>query len=807
MLDGLKVVDLSPTRVGAQISQVFADHGADVIWVEPPGGSALRAEPAFPFWARGKQSVELDLHTDADRHAVRDLAASSDVLIETFRPGVMERLGLGFDELQRVNPRLVYTSVTGFGRIGPYAGVQGYEGVVQAKLGAFASFRKISRSSRPPFVTAAYASFAASQTTLHGVLAALLERERSGLGQHVEGNLVQAFNALDTWNWFVYLIAQRWPEAFLANDLYDRDGTPVGVFPYFLLVGLTADGRWLQFAQVAPRLFAALMRALGLQDLLTDPEWKGLPVFDDAERRRELWERMQAGVNAKSLAEWQAIFDADPDVFAELFRRGPEVLDHPQLVYDGHVVEISDPTGTRVRQPGLLVHRDGRPDALDQSAPELDAHDPRLLAVTERPPEVSAVDGRRDLPLAGVTVLELAALFAAPFGSTLLTDLGARVIHVEPLDGDPIRNMMPFPECGSAKVMQGKESICVDITTPEGLEIIHQLAARADVVMQGFRAGVAQRHGVDHESLRRVNPDLVYLSSPGYGTGGPNGHRPAYAPSIGAAGGIARANVGGSVPERPGLALAEAQDGARRMGAAAAGANATADGFSALGVATAILVGLVGRARGADVPPLLTTMLSTVAHAMSSEIVTYEGSPSAPFADEQLHGFGARYRTYDANDGWVFLAAPSEREWVALTKALAAYVDLASDARFATEADRRANDAALAAVLTDVFASRSKDDWERDLLGADVACVAVTTEPIESMMLSEEFGRASEYIADVVHPSFDEHPRLAPVVRFSRSRTQAKPGVLAGAHTDAILGELGYDDAARADLREREVVR
>ena len=105
-----------------------------------------------------------------------------------------------------------------------------------------------------------------------------------------------------------------------------------------------------------------------------------------------------------------------------------------------------------------------------------------------------------------------------------------------------------------------------------------------------------------------------------------------------------------------------------------------------------------------------------------------------------------------------------------------------------------------------MFATRPKAEWERDLLAADCACVAVVLDPLESVMLSEDFGRASGYIADVVHPTFDEHPRLAPTVRFSRSATQAGAGQLKGAHTDAILEELGYDEAARADLRDREVV-
>src|SRR5262249_40180954 len=153
----------------------------------------------------------------------------------------------------------------------------------------------------------------------------------------------------------------------------------------------------------------------------------------------------------------------------------------------------------------------------------------------------------------------------------------------------------------------------------------------------------------------------------------------------------------------PDLTLEEMQDGARRMGAAAAGANATADGLAALGVGTAVLVGVLGRARGARVEPLLTTMVSTVAHAMSSQVVTYAGAPPTASAGAELRGFGARYRVYDTTDGAVFLAAPNDHEWDRLVDALADYVDLRTDARFATEPERAANDAALVEVLTDVF--------------------------------------------------------------------------------------------------------
>jgi crotonobetainyl-CoA:carnitine CoA-transferase CaiB-like acyl-CoA transferase len=210
-LQGLRVLELSHDRIGAQAGQVLADFGADVLCVEPPGGNRLRSQPSFPFLARGKKSIVLDLHRTVDVAALVELATDADVLIESFRPGVTERLGLGWDELHLRHPGLVYVSITGFGRKGPFAAVKGYEGLVNAKLGVNANFSKMSSGAHPPYVNVPWASFATSHTALHGTLAALIERERSGLGQHVEVNMVQGFATLDTWEWFLSLVRQRWP--------------------------------------------------------------------------------------------------------------------------------------------------------------------------------------------------------------------------------------------------------------------------------------------------------------------------------------------------------------------------------------------------------------------------------------------------------------------------------------------------------------------------------------------------------------------------------------------------------------------
>ena len=151
-----------------------------------------------------------------------------------------------------------------------------------------------------------------------------------------------------------------------------------------LLVALTSDGTWMQFAATADRLFQAKMKALGLDWMFDDDRWQGLPALDDPELRLELWTRMLESANTKSLAEWEDIFDADPNVFAEQYRRGSEVLSHPQLLHDGAVVELSDAERGPVRQPGPIVKAAATPADTARSAPRLDEHHDQIVADAAR---------------------------------------------------------------------------------------------------------------------------------------------------------------------------------------------------------------------------------------------------------------------------------------------------------------------------------------------------------------------------------------------------------------------------------------
>jgi len=798
-LGGLKVLNLSNTLGGAFVGQFFADYGAEVVLVEPPGGSPLRGQAGWPIWARGSRSLEASL----DDPAVRALALGADVLIDTFRPGVLERHGLGHEQLAAENPRLVTTSITGFGRTGPLSKLKGYEGVVMAKIGAYSQFAALGNRPGPGFASVPYCTASAGQLAIVGALVALFERETSGVGQRVDTTLVQAIAAHDTWNWMITFLAAKYNQAFAAAPVVNAGRrVPNSWLSYGLLQGLTKDGRWLQFSQASPKLFKAFLSATGLDD----PEWNDAWESEDLDRREAFWERLLGAVRSRTVAQWQVVFDEHPDVFAEIFRSGTELLDHPQMVHDDQVATVEVEGLGKVREPKPFVVLDKTPGSAFRPVPKLNADGEALRARAPAAAAQATAAKATGLPLEGVTIVELGGFYAAPFGLTVLTDFGARVIKVEPPEGDTIRFQLPFPELGGVKVTQGKESLAVNAGTPEGREIIQKLIASADIVLHSFRAGVAARLGVDEASVRAIKPDIIYHEAPGFGVGGPYGNRPAYAPTIGAGSGMARRNVKSAIPEGPDLTLDQVKDGAIRM-AAASMTVGHADGFSALGVACADMLALLARKRGLGGQRVVTTMLFTMAQVLSEDMVDYAGRPEAPTADADLYGFGPLYRLYEAANGWVFLAAPSEREWQALVEAMPASADLAH-ARFATAAGRAEHAQALAQALGAAFLQADATAWEEKLTAADVACVVVDPGPSQNTLMSpgglaEQLGMSVQ----VEHPMFQEHPRLKSVVSFSRSGTRAGPGCLVGQHTEALLREFGYSGERIDALAEANIVR
>ena len=800
-LAGLRVIDIECTLPGAMATQFLADCGAEVIMVEPPGGSPLRQLAAWPMLGRGKRSVELDLTVDSGRQALLELIGDADVTVETTRPG-HSRTGLADDELQQRFPALVAASISGWGSTGPWRDLKGYEGLVMAKAGLMNATRRMQNPPRPGFISVPYASYGAAHTMVHGVLCALYERQNSGLGQRVEADLLRGVSTIDTWNWFGELVYLRWPDAYEGIEAWSEDGTPRSPMLLALLAAPTKDGHWLQFAQVSPSLFSAMLDEFGVLPLLADPKWEGFPNLKTLDLWREFWGILISKVRMRTLQEWQQVFIDRPDISAEIFRQGADVLDHPQLIHDGRVISVDDDVLGPVRQPSTLIHHNDAPLLIPAPAPALNDYRPPAHQRRTQQPNRPA-GGSTQPPLRGVTIIEFGEMFASPYGSSLLADLGARVIKIESIEGDGIRSLLPFPEASGAKAMQGKESVQIDLHTPEGQAVVHRLVEHADIVVQSFRSGAAARFGIDEHTLRAINPDVIYLNTPGYGTSGPFANRPAYAPSIGAAAGLALTNVPAAADATATVDAIMAA--APRLTTGSATPEVQGDGLAAISVASAMLVGLLARQRHGSACHFTTTMLASMTHVLADWVVDYRDRPATPRVDSGGAGCSALYRQYESSDGWVFLAAPAEQEWESLADALRNYVDLTGDARFATAGSRAEHDSALRDVLATIFAKEPAAQWETLLTRLDVGCVAVHMDaPSRQLQCVDDL--VSEYTVTATSPIFDEHLRLGPSVKLSRSSADPRGGCSAGQHTIAVLTEFGYSDADIATLRADGIV-
>jgi crotonobetainyl-CoA:carnitine CoA-transferase CaiB-like acyl-CoA transferase len=375
------------------------------------------------------------------------------------------------------------------------------------------------------------------------------------------------------------------------------------------------------------------------------------------------------------------------------------------------------------------------------------------------------------------------------------------VIKIEPLEGEPMRTQQAFPEAGAMKVLQGKESVALDLGSPQAAAVLARIAERADIVMCSFRAGAAERLGVDYEALRRANPSIMYLDCPGFGVLPPYGRRPAFAPTIAAGSGIARRAGGTQIPDGFPADHDEARHTAIKLFTSGGNTAAQPDGIAALAVGTALSMSAYLQAIGVPGQPLLTTMLHSCAHALGEIMVEFEGRWEPTTADHDLHGISAVRGIYRARTGWVTVDAVTEQDWSALAALLGACV---LDARFSTESLRIDHDAELRALLEEEFLKVDAQEWEDRALVVDAPLMAVNEGAFESEVIGP-MAVEQGWVARVESPIVGEYPRLAPYQSFSRSRTQARPGSVLGQHTRAVLTEVGYsadeiDEFARTGL-------
>ncbi len=796
LLDDIRVLDLSEGPVGGLATMTLADFGADVIKVERPGGDPWRALANAPVWLRGKRSVVLDLRAEEGREALARLAADADVAVTAMRPGKAAALGADHERLSARNPGLVSCAISGFGAKGPFAGYAGYEAVVAAKMGRMLTFSGTPQREGPAYAAVQAGTHACAQAALQGILAALHAREATGRGQLVETSLLQALFVYDLGGLYRAQLGARFPERFAGLSM-----PAMPTLNYHALQ--TRDGRWLQFGNLLAHLFDNYLVAAGLDDVFADPDYEGSPTQWPEEARERLRDRMFRRTLERTADEWMETFVAHGGVAVTPFQSTQAALDDPDLTRNGHVVEREHPTLGTVRQPGPLARLAATPGTAGEAAPEPGAHTEAVLreAPRARPrASVAPASAPAGPPLEGVTVLEFATVIAAPLGAAVLADLGARVIKVEPVGGDPFRGM-GVASLGAARVNAGKESIALDLKRAEGREVVHALARTADALIHNYRPGVPERLGIGYAELRAIRPELVYVSVNGYGRAGPGAHRPSTHPIPGAGLGGALLQAGAGEP-RACATLPELRETARRLFRAN---ELNPDPNTSMAVASAALLGLRARQRLGVGQEVFVDMFGANAHANADDFVDYAGKPPRPEPDADLFGLSAVWRLYRAAAGWVFLGLARGREWERFCE-LTGRPDLAADPRFATRAARAEHDGELADALAALFATRAADDWEALLAGEGLGCVRADGASVGAFIAGDAHVAANGFRVPVRNTAYGEHERYGPLTGFSENRPRLGGFPLAGEQADAILAELGYGADAIAELRAAGVV-
>lgn len=372
MLEGIKVLSFTHFLQGPAAVQMLADVGADVIKVEPPGGAFERSWTGFDAYIggvslffllgnRNQRSISLDLRDERAREIVWRLIGEADVLIENYRPGVLQRMGFGYADVHAVNPRLVYCSCTGYGSSGPYLKRPGQDLLLQAISGM--TMLSGEADSPPTPVGSAIVDQHAAALAAFGVVAALQARERTGKGTLVESNLLNA--AMDL---------QIEPFTYYLNKgpLWQRTDPPTGsrFHPAPYGVYRTRDG-WIAISLTPTEKLAA---ALSRPELAAFSHPK-----DNVRRREELNRIVYAALTSRTTAQWMATFEQHEIWFAPV-NDYDDVAADPQVAHNGIIMDVEHPQAGPVRLLAHPVRYDGAAPPLRRQPPRQGEHTREVLA-------------------------------------------------------------------------------------------------------------------------------------------------------------------------------------------------------------------------------------------------------------------------------------------------------------------------------------------------------------------------------------------------------------------------------------------
>ena len=811
-LSGLKILDLTWGIAGPMATMLLSQQGAQITKIEPPGGDPFRSQLGYHAWNRGKRSAVLDLKDAGDRATFLKLAAQADVLVESFRPGVTERLGIDFESVSATNSRLIYCSITGYGRDNADSQRPAYDALVAARSGLHWEQRgrvggsTAHLSGKPPFSpdyevpfeaqqgppregplfpASRFPSLGAAYAATVGISAALRAREITGRGQWVETSLMQGALAAGVLAFGIAEDLDAWGFLTWVND----SRAPKGIFE-------AADGRFVHAWPPSPRFVLAAGEGESLNatpDLAAreDPDRIGLGP-EELFVLHHYWKPMADTVKKFTADQWTEA-GAQAGVCIQKVRSPEEWLADPLLLADGCVTEIEDAELGTIRTVGTVYTLGNHPGTIPgPQAPagrDTQAVRAEAEALPEPPPLAEPGEPAKNHvplpggPLQGIRVLDFGLAVAGPHGAQVLSDLGAEVIKVNALHDWYWHSSQLAMACN-----RGKRSIAINLKHPEAPEAIAKLLDTADVVLHNMRYPAAIKLGIGYETLAEKYPRLVYCHTRGFERG-------------------ERENLPGNDQTGACLAGVEWEDGGCSRGGrpmwSLTSMGDTGNGYlAAIGICQALYEReQTGRGQWVDTA-IVNAQLLNASHSVARP----DGSAfERPRLDAMQTGFSAGVRLYPTLDGWICLCLVKQEEWESLGRALA-IPDLLVGGNWASQESRSGHDDGITSMIEAALAPRSTGDAFALLDSAGVPC-EISSERASIDLWTNPEALKQQWIVRYPHPMVGELGQVGLAMSFSDTpaRVQGRP-FLVGEHTREILAELGYQDSRINELFESGAV-
>jgi len=804
VLQDLKVLDMSTMVSGPYCAKLFADMGADVIKVETPDGDPARKFGPFPknephpeksglylYNNTNKRGITIDFSNAEEINTFKQLVQWADVLIDNRPPAFLESVGLGWDALHQINPNLVYTSITPYGRTGPRANAKGDELTLihAGSLGNLMPGRS-SDVDRPPVKMGGYqVGYQGGIVAALSTLAVVTNRANTGGGEMIDISLQEVI---------VGLVSSM----VISTVYHQTTWSRVPDRPPAMGRMKTSDG-YVVFAAADDHHFRAFREIMGKPDWIADDKWDNRHYR--SHHLMDIAPQMDAWMLTQKKHELHHKLSGAGIPIGPV-NTAKEVLESPQYAAREFFIDVDHPEAGKYKYPGLPYISTADIAYPNNPAPLSGQHNEEIRNGISTPNPTSQSNpstgstGPAKLPLEGVRILDFNWVWAGPYSGMMLASLGAEVIKIEghnrsdlvrrtviwPLAEPEPSMLLPNHPMSYNALNLGKKSLTLDLSKPEGKEIARKLVAQSDVVIDNMRPGAMQRLGLGYDDLKQIKSDIIAITLSSRGHGGPESSHLGFAPVHQAVGGLV--HVSGHPDGHP-----------------THGSPGDADLMNGLSTAFNAIAALHYRNRTGKGQFIDYSQCEGVTALLGEILLEYQMTDKVPERMGNAHPYYAPHSVYRAwgIDRWLALEIHNDEEFATLAEFMG-QPELARDSRFSDMASRKKNEAELDKIIGDWVRQRDRDWMARELTEAGLA--AAPSRDNKDVYADPHLKERGAFVK-VDHPELGELQFINPPWKFSSIDITTKRAPLLGEHNDYVLKDLlGFTDEEVETLTKNDII-